>query len=57
MPYWLVSMIQKSVHAAMQAVPELRLSRETPDYDIEQMLDSVIGTRRLEVGEFLVSGD
>lgn len=50
-------MIQKAVHSAMQAVPELRLTRETPDYDIEKMLDDVVGTRRLEWGEYLVSGD
>lgn len=54
---WQASAIQKFTHALIQRLPELRLTKESPDHDIEDILSSVVSTSPLGSDHFNVAGD
>lgn len=54
---WQASVLQKFMHTLIQGLPELRLTRETPDHDIEDILTEVVGVSPCPPDERNVSGD
>jgi len=54
--YMRTAAIQKSVHRALQSLPEFRVTKETPDHDIVATLTQVVSAR-LAAGDKWVSGD
>jgi len=56
LPYFRSQALQKLLHRAMQLVPELRVTKESPDHTIVEVLNEVLGVR-LRPGEVWVSGD
>jgi len=45
--YWLSQVLQKMVHTALQSLPEFRLTRESPDRTIEDVMSSNFALHRL----------